>query len=703
MTKLTHILLAFLISSQAFAQSSRFGNINVTGSAAIGTSATANSKAVLDLTSTTKGMLPPRMTTVQRDAISSPPEGLTIYNTTTDQLNHFDGTNWVGIPAQSGNVNKYLKTDGSAMSWATVVSGGGFDQTNQLANGDAELGATTSWTNSGGTFAVTSTASNVFDGTYSFSFDASAGSQYAQQSIAVPEGLKGRNCLLYVPYKGGDANLAIKVTDGTNTLGSQTLAAATTYQVAEVSFTCPTSGNIVARIESSADAAIAYFEAYLGKNFKLGTVQNVTAWQSYTPTFTGFGTVASSSMFWRRVGDTMEIQGYFTIGTPTATTANFTLPNSATIGSTDKIGAANWTPAGRWTNNRSTASVYKGGNILMANGYQVLYFGLESEANAVDSLSFRNGDSFSAAGNTIMVNARGIPITGWGAETALRLDQTPASWSGYHSSGCQWSTGSTSYVDVTDAAGCSIYELFNRNMGAVSSDGVTATTGGASGTLGMKLTWTPRATGRYEVCANGNHAVSSAGGGNLQMLDDGSQINELSHEIPAGLVNNFQPWSLCGIANASSTSSAKTVKIQMKNPSGAGNYVVNIGTGKIFWTIKHLDAPSAMPVIVGTVATNSSGQIRTEYAHITDPGTITQQSGTWISSVSRPSTGNFTVNLVAGMFSSAPVCTCSGYNNFVACMFSGTSTSAVNVVTRDLTGANALYNGNFYLSCQGAK
>jgi hypothetical protein len=43
--------------------------------------------AVLQADSTTQGFLPPRLTTTQRDAISSPPAGLLIYNTTTNKLN----------------------------------------------------------------------------------------------------------------------------------------------------------------------------------------------------------------------------------------------------------------------------------------------------------------------------------------------------------------------------------------------------------------------------------------------------------------------------------------------------------------------------------------------------------------------------------------------------------------------------------------
>lgn len=46
-----------------------------------------NAAALLQLDSTTRGFLPPRVTTAQRDLISSPPEGLVVYNTTTRKLN----------------------------------------------------------------------------------------------------------------------------------------------------------------------------------------------------------------------------------------------------------------------------------------------------------------------------------------------------------------------------------------------------------------------------------------------------------------------------------------------------------------------------------------------------------------------------------------------------------------------------------------
>ncbi|MCX6303482.1 MAG: hypothetical protein NT040_00800 [Bacteroidetes bacterium] len=44
-----------------------------------------------------KGLLPPRMTTLQRDAISSPATGLIIYNLDCNDVQFFNGSGWVSL------------------------------------------------------------------------------------------------------------------------------------------------------------------------------------------------------------------------------------------------------------------------------------------------------------------------------------------------------------------------------------------------------------------------------------------------------------------------------------------------------------------------------------------------------------------------------------------------------------------------------
>jgi hypothetical protein len=58
-------------------------------------STTPNASAVLDVVSTDKGFLPPRMTTTQRNAIASPAAGLMVYDTTLNAMFYFNGTIWI--------------------------------------------------------------------------------------------------------------------------------------------------------------------------------------------------------------------------------------------------------------------------------------------------------------------------------------------------------------------------------------------------------------------------------------------------------------------------------------------------------------------------------------------------------------------------------------------------------------------------------
>jgi len=53
-----------------------------------------DASAILDVASSSKGLLPPRMTTAQRDAIVNPAEGLLIFNTTTKCIEYFAYQNW---------------------------------------------------------------------------------------------------------------------------------------------------------------------------------------------------------------------------------------------------------------------------------------------------------------------------------------------------------------------------------------------------------------------------------------------------------------------------------------------------------------------------------------------------------------------------------------------------------------------------------
>ena len=127
------ILLAIFTTIVVSAQSV---GINTDGS-------TADTSAMLDVKSTTKGFLPPRMTTTQRDAITATATGLVIFNTTTSsleynstsgwvscknnpdgtatgQMQYWNGSNWVNIT--TGSNGQVLKYTSNVPTWSTVNS-----------------------------------------------------------------------------------------------------------------------------------------------------------------------------------------------------------------------------------------------------------------------------------------------------------------------------------------------------------------------------------------------------------------------------------------------------------------------------------------------------------------------------------------------------------------------------------------------------
>ena len=54
-----------------------------------------NASASLQVDSTTKGFLPPRMTTTQKNAIATPAAGLMVYDTTLNVISYYNGTSWI--------------------------------------------------------------------------------------------------------------------------------------------------------------------------------------------------------------------------------------------------------------------------------------------------------------------------------------------------------------------------------------------------------------------------------------------------------------------------------------------------------------------------------------------------------------------------------------------------------------------------------
>ena len=75
-----------------------FTALSTMAQVAINTNGTdPDNSAMLDVKSTAKGILIPRMTTAQRTGISYPAQGLMVYDTYLDAFYFYDGTEWNGV------------------------------------------------------------------------------------------------------------------------------------------------------------------------------------------------------------------------------------------------------------------------------------------------------------------------------------------------------------------------------------------------------------------------------------------------------------------------------------------------------------------------------------------------------------------------------------------------------------------------------
>lgn len=89
------ILLACCVTAISFSQSV---SINTDGTA-------ADNSALLDVKSTAKGLLIPRMTTVQRTAIASPAKGLMVYDTDINSFWFYNGNAWTNMASISATAD----------------------------------------------------------------------------------------------------------------------------------------------------------------------------------------------------------------------------------------------------------------------------------------------------------------------------------------------------------------------------------------------------------------------------------------------------------------------------------------------------------------------------------------------------------------------------------------------------------------------
>lgn len=598
---------------------------------------------------------------------------------------------------------------------------------NYLVNPGFENGSY-GWTASGG---ATKTANSTAkaEGSYGYDWDSNSASQTLLQSVVIPAGLYGRNGVAYCLFKAasGTATHTLTVDDGTNNLVTAVTIASSTsvFQRTAVNFIYPSSGSVRIKMTSVAsnEPEIYVDSCYLGEANNLSFVSQAQfigsayiantsscTWTRANTALGAFGTTSACP------GPTVEYNpGPGTIQTTDTDLPKFTVNNLPPGNYEVKIcgreggtGASSLVTALAINDGTTTsgATAMQDVNNVQGHFCVIGFFSYSSAANQTFELYGNSNTNtinvYANSSNTSDALRFSILRFPTSTEQAYRSDQTPASWSGYHDSTCSWARTNTAYGDPTADTTCVLTERYNRNFGTV-----TSYLSGSDKLPG--IVFTPNATGRYQVCAGfkwtaGTTTSQSA----FKLFDQTNILDETEWQLSSSTLRASS--RLCGIYNAA-TLAAATISIQSKVDTGSVTIsTANTGSA-IDWTVIALDSPFPHPISVGSITSNTSGSERVERALIaqgsncsSSPCTITSQSGSWLSSVTRAGTGDYSLNIANGIFSAQPACVVLQWNaNLQTIPTVSPQTSTLFRITTATSGGTATDTRDFNVICMGPR
>jgi hypothetical protein len=374
-----------------------------TGSVSIG-SGLANANAILDVQSTTKAFMPPRMTTAQKLAIPSPTAGMVIFDTNIGQQSTYTGTAWTSGLGTIGVDTDWIACTFTTLAWQGLgtVANNSLQCRRQGPNlqmkGTLTVGTSTSSIVQiplPSNYGALTTASTVATDSYGYILRgvSSAGNFY--NIIATV----GQN------YFNTSSNSS---TNPTTAVGGTSLANPSDVLVFS---------NVSIPITGWSSTTTTY--STISANFDW-TALNSSAISA------GFGTPTGVSVFYKRDGGDLLISGSFITGSIAASLAFITLPNSLQVDTTKLPSTISI--VGRMLRNigASTAGDYFSSVLTDPANPTKIYFGTSNNSNI--PITPQNGIVLygSSSESQLFENVR-IPIRGWSsASQVFTTIPTPA-------------------------------------------------------------------------------------------------------------------------------------------------------------------------------------------------------------------------------------------------------------------------------------
>ena len=538
--------------------------------------------------------------------------------------------------------------------------------------------ATSGWTASGGaTATLNSTAKGT--GSLGYDWDSNAASQTLMStSVTIPNGLQSKNGVASCQIKtvSGTATHTIVVNDGTNDIGTPlTIGSSTTsFQETKINFVFPSSGTIRLKIASVAsnepEIYIDDCKIILADNIFDAPV--IGPWESYTPTFTGFGTVTNIECKSRRNGENRDIDCKYQTGTVTATEARISLPGTLVTAGATLI------PSIRNVGTNTSNTTLSGSFTVLAEP-SVTYLTLGKQTSSETGLTKRLGSDF--VSNTLFSLYASVPIAGYSAISAQSADQTDY--------------GDTPYTPTFTGFGTvTSIECFHSRVSdklKIACKAVTGTPTATEARISLPNSLVSGDTSKIP-------SIRRAGSGSENSIGV-SPIVGSTHSV---LIEPSVSYVTFGFRSGSQGALTKV--------TGSGGF-----TGSTAFSfdaeipIQGWSANGRAATRNGSVTSNAENAERIERAVITTgTTTIASQSQGFLSSLTNNGTGDSTLNF-SKPFSSSPSCTASedssGSSTVSTQNIRMTATaSSLRVFTWYYdTGGNAASNRTLNIICMGPR
>lgn len=532
---------------------------------------------------------------------------------------------------------------------------------------------------------VTRTTSTPVMGVASYLIDGTSSAQTVKfDTGTLDNNLKGQNCEARFTFTG-DASLYVAYVEqgSTKITPNLTLTNETNARDVSINFPCgdlSSNSHLVIETTSASAAAIKVDDVYLGKVTNLGYGNYDTDWVSWTPTGT-WSTNTTYTGKYRRVGDSAQFSVKVSLSGAPSSTFSVTLP--VTI-DTSKLNSTSIAEAsfGQGHANDSGTNTYIG-DVVYASSTSVNMVGSAGSAalwSATVPFSFGSGD-------TVILEFT-VPVLGWSGQNAIKTDQT--------------NYGPTSFTPST---------VGSQGFGTIAAESCFHQRSGKHLIINCKITAGTVAASEARITLPSSLTISTT-------------------EVPAlRLLEGY--W-------IRSTASATTVKRGTLIGNG-GNAYINFSNDDYTGTVNPLVAQNGnaifsnsdvisfyaripitgwqenqnAPLLVGSVTSGASGSIRIGSAIVaggsstsdcsSTPCTLYNNNDGLVSTATRASAGNYTVNFNTGIWSSAPNCVCTPGNNasVPTCELDAPSTSSVGVLTR--AAGVGVQDNSFTIICIGPR